>query len=162
MVLTPYGVRFMGRVFACTIGRTGLSDAKREGDGATPIGTHRIIGCVYRADRVMRPNAWAKPIGPFDLWSDDAQDAAYNHMVRAPYRYSHERLVRADRQYDIVLITDWNWPDATPGKGSAIFIHAWRRPGHPTAGCIAFAMQDLRQITARLRYGTRLIIPDLR
>ena len=39
-------------------------------------------------------------------------------MVRAPYAPSHERLKRADPLYDLILLTDWNWPQATPGHGS--------------------------------------------
>ena len=80
-------------------------------------------------------------------------------MVRVPYPYSHERLARADRQYDLVLITDWNWPRAERGAGSAIFMHAWRGPGKPTAGCVALAAPHLRWITRRLRHGCRLMVP---
>ena len=43
---------------------------------------------------------------PDRLWSDDPNDFDYNQMVRAPYPYSHERLTRADPQYDLVLVTD--------------------------------------------------------
>jgi L,D-peptidoglycan transpeptidase YkuD (ErfK/YbiS/YcfS/YnhG family) len=28
--------------------------------------------------------------------------------------------------YDAYGVLDYNWPNAEPGKGSAIFIHAWR------------------------------------
>ncbi len=159
LVLTPRGVRFAGQVFPCSIGKGGLSDAKREGDGATPIGVHQIVGMLYRPDRMTRPSPWAIPIGPRDLWSDDGQDSHYNHMVSAPYVYSHEKLRRADPLYDLVLITDWNWPNAVPGRGSAIFVHQWRRPGYPTEGCIAFRRDHLRWIAGRVSIGTRLIIP---
>jgi L,D-peptidoglycan transpeptidase YkuD (ErfK/YbiS/YcfS/YnhG family) len=47
---------------------------------------------------------------------------------------------------------------ATPGKGSAIFLHRWRRPGYPTAGCVAFAPHHLRWIAERIAPGTRLMI----
>lgn len=160
MVLTPMGLRFRGRVFPCTIGRSGVSTAKREGDGATPAGVHGIIGCLYRPDRMARPCDWAVPIGPLDLWSDDPGHEDYNLMVRAPYGYSAERLFRADRLYDLVLLTDWNWPRAERGRGSAIFLHRWRGPGQPTAGCVALAPRDLRWIVARLRHGCRLIVPE--
>lgn len=161
LVLTPAGVRFMGRVLPCSIGKGGLSTSKREGDGATPVGSHRIAGMLYRADRLPRPAPWADPIGPRDLWSDDAGDSSYNHRVHAPYGFSHERLRRADPLYDLVLITDWNWPDATPGKGSAIFIHQWRRPRYRTEGCIAFSRSDLHWLAARVQIGTRVIVPEL-
>lgn len=134
------------------------ADRKREGDGATPRGVHRIVGMLYRPDRIAPPVDWAVPILPGDLWSDGVDDPDYNHMVRAPHPFSHEALRRADPLYDLVLITDWNWPHAKAGRGSAIFLHRWRRPGYPTAGCVAFAPQDLLWIARRLRPETRLIV----
>lgn len=158
LVVTPTGLRFMGRRFACTIGRGGLTDRKKEGDGATPRGTHRLVGMLYRADRMARPAGWALPIGPFDLWSDDVKDPDYNMMVRAPHGFGHEELRRADPMYDLVILTDWNWPYAVKGRGSAIFIHQWRGPGRPTAGCVALHRADLLWIAPRINYSSRLVI----
>ncbi len=160
LVVTPMGVRFLNRMFPCSIGRGGIVPArrKREGDGGTPTGVHRIVGMLYRPDRMAQPADWALPIGPMDLWSDDPKDPDYNLMVRAPHGFSHEKLRRADPLYDLVILTDWNWPMAVPGRGSAIFLHRWRRPGYPTAGCVAFAPQDLLWIARRITYGTRLIV----
>lgn len=158
MVLTPMGVRFMGRTLPCSIGKGGLSSRKREGDGATPKGEHRIVGMLYRPDRMDRPTDWALPIRPSDLWSDDVNDPDYNLMVRAPHGFSHEKLRRGDRLYDLVILTDWNWPYPVKGRGSAIFIHRWRKPHHPTEGCVAFAPDDLLWLARRITYGTRLIV----
>ncbi len=158
LLLTPTGVRFMGRLIPCTLGKGGIRSDKREGDGATPVGVHRIVGMLYRPDRIPAPQPWAEPILPGDLWSDDVTDPAYNQLVRAPHAPSHECLRRADPLYDLVLLTDWNWPIAQPGQGSAIFLHQWRRPGYPTAGCVAFSRQNLRWIAERLTPGARLIV----
>lgn len=158
LVLTPQGVRFMGRMWPCTIGRGGIRTDKREGDGATPVGTHRITGILYRPDRIAPPSHWARPIRPGDLWSDDPDRPDYNSLVRAPYPYSHESLRRADPLYDLILLTDWNWPDTTPGAGSAIFLHRWRRPGFPTEGCVAFHPDHLSQIARQVTPTTRLIV----
>lgn len=158
LVLTPRGVRFLGRYFPCSIGKFGLSATKREGDGATPIGRHHITGMLYRADRVAQPAPWAQAIGPNDLWSDASGDPKYNLHVRAPYAHSHECLRRADPLYDIILLTDWNWPVATPGHGSAIFLHQWRRPGYPTEGCIAFERSHLMWIARHISLGTGIIV----
>ena len=158
MRLTPRGLLYGGRRFAVSIGKGGITGTKREGDGATPAAQLTILDCFYRADRVPPPAPWAIPIGPRDLWSDAPEDAAYNSLVKAPYRPSAERMRRADHLYDIVLTTDWNWP-ATPGKGSAIFLHRWRKPGHPTEGCLAFASADIAWIAARAAPGTGLLIP---
>lgn len=159
MVLTPAGLRWGGRLIPCSIGRGGVSAAKREGDGATPAGIHRIAGLLYRPDRLAKPAPWAEPIGPRDLWCDESGHPDYNQWVRAPFSASHERLRRADPLYDLVLVTDWNWPGATAGQGSAIFLHQWRRPGYPTAGCIAFARRDLIRLAREAAPGTRLVVP---
>lgn len=158
LVLTPKGVRFRGRILPCTIGRGGLTTDKREGDGATPKGIHNIAGALYRPDRLACPVQGAVAIRPGDQWSDDVNDPDYNHMVRTPHRFSHEVMFRADPLYDLVLLTDWNWPVATPGLGSAIFIHRWRRPGFPTEGCIALAPADLLWIVRHISSDSRLII----
>ena len=158
LVVTPTHLRFFNRRFPCTIGRAGRTCRKTEGDRATPRGTHRLVGMLYRADRMARPADWALPIGPFDGWSDDPTHEDYNLMVRAPYPYRHERLRRADPMYDLVVLSDWNWPYAVKGRGSAIFIHQWRGPGQPTAGCIGLRRDHLRWIAARIRHHTRLVI----
>ena len=158
LVLTSRGLRFMGRVFPCTIGRSGRTTRKREGDGATPVGEHRLVGMLYRPERMARPADWALPIRPFDLWSDDPSAEDYNHMVRAPYAFSHEKLRRADPLYDLIILTDWNWPYSVKGRGSAIFIHSWRRPGYPTEGCVALRSDYLKWIAARIKHRTRLIV----
>jgi len=158
LVLTPRGVRFRGRIWPCSIGWGGVSGRKREGDGATPRGIHKIVGMLYRADRIARPVGWATPVGPRDLWSDDVTSPHYNHQVIAPYAGSHEALRRADPLYDLILLTDWNWPVATPGEGSAIFIHQWRRPGFPTEGCVGFDRTHLHRIARLITPATRLIV----
>ncbi|WP_372603062.1 L,D-transpeptidase [Actibacterium sp.] len=158
LVVTRTGARLFGQRLPCAIGRSGRSVHKHEGDGATPVGDLRITGLLYRPDRMPRPTPWARPIGPRDLWSDDPADPAYNHHVRAPHRFGHETLRRADPLYDLVLLTDWNWPDATPGQGSAIFLHQWRKPRHPTEGCIAFARADLIRVAQSLPPGSRVLI----
>ena len=158
LVLTPRGVRFQGQLYPCTIGKTGITHNKREGDKATPAGIHRIVGMLYRPDRIPAPVPWAMPIGPRDLWSDDGTQDDYNSLVQAPYPHSHEVLRRADPIYDLVILTDWNWPDVVAGRGSAIFIHQQRRPGYPTEGCVAFSRAHLHQIAGRLTRHSRLIV----
>ncbi|MDD9717186.1 L,D-transpeptidase family protein [Dinoroseobacter sp. PD6] len=158
LVLTPMGLRFAGRVLPCTIGRGGVTGRKREGDGATPRGVHRLVGMLYRPDRMARPADWALPIRPRDGWSDDVRDPDYNLMVTRPHGFGHERLWRADPLYDLVILTDWNWPSARRGAGSAIFIHQWRGPGRATEGCVALSRADLRWLAPRIRYETRLIV----
>ena len=157
IVLKPRGVRFMGRHFPVSIGKAGRVQEKSEGDGGTPIGQLRVAQIFYRPDRVPCPAPWAIPIGPRDLWCDAPAHENYNHLVKAPFAHSHEQMRRADPLYDIVITTDWNWPDATPGAGSAIFLHQWRRPGYPSEGCLAFKRSDISWIARQVHPGTRII-----
>ena len=158
LVVTPQGLRFQGRLYPCTVGKGGITNRKHEGDGATPRGIHRLVGMLYRPDRLARPANWALPIGPQDLWSDDPGHEDYNMMVRAPYPFSHEKLRRADPLYDLVILTDWNWPYAVKGRGSAIFIHQHRRPGYRTEGCIALSRKHLHSIAPKITLQTRLVV----
>ena len=126
----------------------------------TPAGVHRIEAVLVRRDRGAGPvrRMRCRPIGPADGWSDDPADPAYNRMVRRPHRFGHEALRRADRQYDLVAVLDWNRDPVVKGRGSAIFLHCWRKPRHPTAGCIAFAGWDLAWILRRWTPRSRVIV----
>lgn len=160
MVLTPMGLRFMGRLFPVTIGRSGIRTDKREGDGATPAGVHHVIGLYFRPDRIATESLphWAIPIRPEDRWCDAPTHPSYNHLVTRPFGPTQERMRRADPLYDLVLPLDWNWPDAVPDRGSGIFIHQWRRPGYPTAGCLALSRRDLLFLARNAPPGTRVMV----
>jgi L,D-peptidoglycan transpeptidase YkuD (ErfK/YbiS/YcfS/YnhG family) len=154
---------FLGRRFPCEIGRRGVSAAKREGDGCSPLGAFALRLVLWRADRGPRPRGVVptRAIGPRDGWSDDPGDPLYNRAIRRPHPFSHERLRRADRVYDLLVTTSHNELGA-PGAGSAIFVHLRRGPGRPTAGCVAFDRAALRWILARWRPRSRLVIVGAR
>ncbi|NCO16237.1 MAG: hypothetical protein GW902_03285, partial [Alphaproteobacteria bacterium] len=71
--VTPQGAVFLGRRFPCEIGRGGIAQTKREGDGATPAGRWRLIALWWRADRLGPPPCRLprRAIGPRQGWSDD-------------------------------------------------------------------------------------------
>ncbi len=158
LIVTRQGAQGFGRWWPCAIGRGGVTTQKTEGDGATPAGNLTITSCLYRADRLSRPSPWARKISLRDLWCDDPDHPLYNQLARAPLSASHERLTRADHLYDIILTTDWNWPIPVAGLGSAIFIHRWRKPRHPTEGCVAFAHTDLVRLASLLAPGNQIEI----
>jgi len=161
LVVTRWGARYRGLRFPCAIGRGGIGPKHREGDGITPIGQFRIAAIGYRPDRMDAPASCLPTfaIGPTDIWSDDPDDPAYNHHQSARcHPYSHERLHRPDPLYDMIAVLDFNWPRSTPGAGSAIFLHNWRKPRHPTAGCVAFAPDGLALILATWRPDARVVI----
>ena len=161
LVVTHWGARFMGYNLPVAIGRSGISKKTGEGDGITPIGKYSIMGIGFRNDRISfkSANVEMSHIKINDLWSDDPNDKNYNHKVSSnDYSFSHERLRRSDNLYDAFGVLDYNWPNAKPGKGSAIFIHAWRRPRYPTEGCIAFNISDLIWIFENWKKNSCVII----
>ncbi|WP_367278484.1 L,D-transpeptidase [uncultured Amaricoccus sp.] len=162
LVVGPWGARFRGRIFPCAIGGGGIGEKRAEGDRITPAGRHRIEAVLRRPDRrAAGTPATLLPthaIGPRDGWSDDPADPDYNHPVLRPRRFGHEALRRPDRMYDLVAVLDWNRHPPVPGRGSAIFLHVWRRPRHPTAGCVAFRPEDLAWILRRWTPRDRVVI----
>jgi L,D-peptidoglycan transpeptidase YkuD (ErfK/YbiS/YcfS/YnhG family) len=136
-----------GRMRAA-LGKGGLSHAKREGDGATPIGVFSLRNLLYRADRMARPRTGlaVSIIDPRSGWSDDPRDALYNRPVTLPHPYGHERLWREDGVYDLIVPLGYNDNPPVPGWGSAIFLHCARPDYSPTEGCVAIAFSDLLTI----------------
>ena len=160
LTLTPLGLRVGDKLLPCVIGKNGVSKLKREGDGKTPTGKHQIVGMLYRPDKISRPRKWALPIRPRDIWSDDVKDPNYNLMGTSPSLFGHEQLFRSDRLYDLILITNWNWPYAVKGRGSAIFIHSWKQNAIPTEGCIALSIDNLLKVAKFIDFGSQLIVPE--
>ena len=160
LVVGPWGARFQGRRFPCSHGRGGIRSQKQEGDLATPTGVYRLLLLYWRADRSAAPATSLPklPLGPQQGWSETAEDPAYNCPIRHPHPFPADRMARGDRLYDICVVTDQNTDPIIPGAGSAIFLHLWRKPRHPTAGCIAFRRPDLEWILARWTPQSRVVI----
>lgn len=135
-----------------TLGKNGIAKTK-EGDGRTPSGVYRLGGAFGTA---------AKPAGlrldyarttKQDYWIDDPASPDYNRRVTYagdPDRKwkSYERLYQPLYKYAIVV--RYNDDPVVPGKGSAIFLHVWRGPDKPTAGCIAMSEPNLLKLLAAL------------
>jgi len=156
-----WGARFRGVSLPCAIGRGGIGVKCGEGDGVTPIGVYQLAAIKTRVDRfsLYTPQVPQETIRLADIWSDDPKDPDYNHGVYGPdYPFSHEKQHRADPLYDAFGILDFNWPDAVAGAGSAIFIHIWRKPRHPTEGCIAFDRKALHWIFENWQKRSRVVI----
>jgi hypothetical protein len=52
-----------------------------------------------------------------------------------------------------MILVEHNYPQAVPGRGSAIFLHAWSDPEVPSEGCTMVAMEDLYRILLWLDPG---------
>lgn len=149
-----------GPAIPSALGRSGIMDRKREGDGHTPSGTYRMLGVLYRPDRVTRPKTGlpVNAIRPDLGWCDDPAHRRYNRPVRLPFAAGHERMWREDALYDIVVILDHNFDHPRRGAGSAVFLHLAGPGFPPTAGCVAVALPAMRRLLAQARVGSRLVI----
>ena len=154
LVVTQWGARFHGRFLPCAVGRGGIGLKQREGDGITPAGRFSLTQIWYRPDRINL--AYATKIGLRDAWCDDPTDPNYNHPVRRSGP-GEEKLRRADPLYDVIGVVDYNLSPVIAGKGSAIFLHVWRKPRHPTAGCIAFSKPDLMWILRHWKRSSKIV-----
>ena len=146
------------RRMRCALGRAGVRADKREGDGATPVGTFALSRVLYRADRIPPPETAlaVRPLDANDGWCDEPADPDYNRMVRLPHDGQCERLWRDDGVYDVLVVLGHNDSPVRPGTGSAIFLHLARPQFPPTEGCVALAAGDLLDVLATCRAGDRL------
>lgn len=146
--------------FRCAMGRSGRSINKREGDGATPIGTFALRQAFYRADRIVRPRTGLplRALRPDDGWCDDPLDRNYNRHVMHPYPASAEALWREDHLYDVVVVVGHNDDRRIRGRGSAIFMHVAREGFVPTEGCVAMRRADLLRLLERTSLGSSIRI----
>ena len=153
-------LEFCGRRVGCVLGRSGITNHKTEGDGATPAGCFTLRRILFRPDRIDRPVSalLVAPIGPHDGWCDDPRDPAYNRPVPLPYPASAETLWRDDGVYDIIVVLGHNDDPVVPGRGSAIFLHIARENFSPTKGCVALARADLIHILATVHLDDSLEI----
>lgn len=147
-------------VFPCALGRAGITSAKREGDGATPLGPMRILSGYFRRDRIALGST-RLPMKPIDAalgWCEVPDDRNYNRPVRLPYGASHETMRRDDRLYDYCLVLDWNLAPRRRGRGSAIFFHLARPGFTPTQGCVAVTARVMARLLPRLSRRTVLTV----
>jgi L,D-peptidoglycan transpeptidase YkuD (ErfK/YbiS/YcfS/YnhG family) len=150
-----------GVVFACALGRGGITAMKREGDGATPLAAMRLLSGYVRERSFARRSPLALgQIGANLGWCEVPDDRNYNRPVRLPYRASHETMLRHDGLYDACIVLDWNVRPRRRGRGSAIFFHLARPGFQPTAGCVAVT----RGVMARLlpRLSSRTVVKVVR
>tara|TARA_B100001093_G_scaffold197990_2_gene190351 strand:- start:2246 stop:2740 length:495 start_codon:yes stop_codon:yes gene_type:complete len=153
---------FKGKQFKCSIGKSGFSINKKEGDGCTPVGTFYIENVYYRADKIksLETNINKVKINKIDGWCDDPSQKEYNQLINFPYDFSAEELYREDSLYNIVCVLNYNTNPVKPGIGSAIFIHVAKEGYKPTEGCIALKQEDLIFLLSFIDKKTKIILGD--
>jgi L,D-peptidoglycan transpeptidase YkuD (ErfK/YbiS/YcfS/YnhG family) len=145
---TPAGGPWPARV-----GRNGLSDRHREGDGTTPTGTYGFGRVVYGLgpDPGVRYAYHRLVCG--DWWDEDPASPQYNRFrhvacgARPPFAGGSEALWRATAAYRLFAVVDYN-AAAVRGRGSGIFLHV--ATGAATNGCVSLPAAQLAALVRRL------------
>ena len=145
--------------FRCCIGKKGTIKIKKEGDLKTPKGEFKIENLYFRKDRVKKPMTELKCIEiKKDMgWCNDIHSKKYNKLISTKTKYSHEKLFRRDKKYDLLIPIKYNFKKPIPNKGSCIFLHL-TKDFKPTQGCIALMKKDFLIMLKLIKKNTKIII----
>ena len=146
--------------FKCCIGKNGLSKRKIEGDYKTPIGTFKIQELYFRKDRIKKPKTYLNciEINQSMGWCDDIKHPnKYNRQIKINDKIKHEKLLRRDKKYDLLIPISYNRKDPKVGLGSCIFMHLTKNY-KPTAGCIALKKKDFLIMLKLIKKNTKIKI----
>jgi len=143
----------------CSIGKSGITSHKKEGDLATPKGTFKLDKLYYRKDRVKLPKCKInkKVIKKNMGWCDDYRSKKYNKEITFQYKYKAEKLYRKDSIYDLLINIKYNFNPVIKKKGSAIFLHV-SNSKKTTKGCIAIKKKDFLKILTFIDKKTKISI----
>jgi L,D-peptidoglycan transpeptidase YkuD (ErfK/YbiS/YcfS/YnhG family) len=143
-----------------TLGAAGLSAHKREGDGATPVGTYRFGATMYGTEPDPGVAFTYHRLTCGDWWDEDPRSPSYNRFVhvacgaRPAFGGGSEALWRITPQYRYFAVIEYNAHPAVAGRGSAIFLHV--SAGSRTAGCVSLPEARLLRLLRWLRPGSEI------
>jgi L,D-peptidoglycan transpeptidase YkuD (ErfK/YbiS/YcfS/YnhG family) len=138
------------------IGTGGLvpSAVRKQGSGTTPAGSFSIDEAFGVA---VDPKAKIPyhQIAPEDYWVQDNSSKYYNRLrssrdggfrwwLPASDADGSEHLADYPRQYEWVVVINFNRPNPVHGRGSGIFLHVNGRGA--TAGCVSVPRASMLQI----------------
>ena len=151
---------YKGYKLKCSIGKSGTTNFKKEGDLATPKGVFKLGLLYFRKDRnkplkcKLRKKIIKKNMG----WCDDIRSKKYNQEIHFPFKYGAEKLYRKNKIYDIFVNIKYNQSPTTKGKGSAIFLHLTDKKYKATKGCVAILKKDFLKILPLINRKTKISI----
>ena len=160
IIIKKHFLLYKGYKLKCSIGKSGLTNFKKEGDLATPKGLFKLGLLYYRKDRIkslkckIKKRVIKKSMG----WCNDSRSKKYNREIYFPFKYSAEKLYRRDRIYDIFINIKYNYSPIIKEKGSAIFLHLSNKNYKPTSGCLAILKKDFLKILPLINNKTKILI----
>ena len=151
---------YKGYKLKCSIGKSGITNSKKEGDLATPKGIFKLGLLYYRKDRnkSLKSKLKKRTIKKNMGWCDDIKSKKYNQEIHFPFKYGAERLYRKDKIYDIFVNIKYNYSPIVKGKGSAIFLHLTNKKYKATEGCIAIIKKDFLKILPLISGNAKILI----
>ena len=155
-----YSLFYKDYKLKCSIGKSGITGTKKEGDLATPKGTFKLGMLYYRKDRlkISKCKIKKKIIKKNMGWCDDSSSKKYNREISFPFKFSAEKLYREDNIYDLLINIKYNYQPTIKDMGSAIFLHVADNKYKPTKGCIAIAKKDFLNLIKLINKNTKIII----
>ena len=153
-------LRYKDYKLKCSVGKSGITSFKKEGDLTTPKGIFGLDKLYYRKDRIklVKCKVKKKIIKKKMGWCDDSRSKKYNKEINFPFKYRAEKLYRKDNVYDLFINIKYNFWPVVKGKGSAIFLHIADRKYKPTKGCIGLSKKDFLKILPLISKKTKIRI----
>ena len=160
IIIKKHFLLYKGYKLKCSIGKSGITHSKKEGDLTTPRGLFRLGLLYYRKDKIkllkckIKKRVIKKNMG----WCNDSKSKKYNQQICFPFKYNAEKLYKKDNSYDIFINIKYNHSPIVKGKGSAIFLHLTNNKYKPTEGCISIMKKDFLKILPLINRNTKILI----
>ena len=160
IIIKNHFLIYKGYKLKCSIGKSGLSHSKKEGDLTTPKGLFKLGLLYYRKDRIksLKCSIKKKIIKKNMGWCDDIRSNKYNKQIRFPFKFTAEKLYRKDKLYDLCLEIKYNNAPIVKGRGSAIFLHLIKKGKKNTEGCIAISKKEFLLILPLMNKKTKITV----
>ena len=160
IIIKKHSLIYKGYKLKCSIGKSGITSSKKEGDLATPKGIFKLGPLYYRKDRIkkLKCKINKRTIKINMGWCDDSGSKKYNKEIKLPSKYSAEKLYKKNNSYDIFINIKYNYFPVIKKAGSAIFLHLCNKKYKPTKGCIAIIKKDFLKILPLIKKNTKISI----
>ena len=151
---------YKGYKLKCSIGKSGITASKKEGDSSTPKGIFELGSLYYRKDRITLPKCKIKKkiIKKNMGWCNDSRSKKYNQEISFPFKYKAEMLHRKNNIYDLFIDIKYNYRPTVKKKGSAIFLHIAGKNYKTTKGCIAINKKNFLKVLPLINKKTKISI----
>ena len=160
IIIKKHFLLYKGYKLKCSIGKSGVTQSKKEGDLTTPRGLFRLGLLYYRKDKIkllkckIKKRVIKKNMG----WCNDSKSKKYNQEISFPFKYGAEKLYREDKIYDVLINIKYNHFPIVKKKGSAIFLHLANKKYKPTNGCVSISKKDFIKIIPLINNTTKISI----